>query len=388
MKKFLIVALLVIGVVALSFFSKGNSSGSVSEVTTFIVEERLLESTVLATGVLTYGDERSIRSQVTAMVEKVWVDEGDLVEKDQILISLDQENFELDLDTQKAAVVLRRIEIERSGLRLQSLLTQQVRLQTLYDQEVAQTSALEDIQDQIKLAKVDLKAQAQLLKQSEYSLHKASDLMNKTTIRSPMKGLVSALDIKVGEMAVSGGSGGLALLTMVDPSKIYTEIDVDEADIGKVSEGLPVRVFAIAYPNVVIEGTVETIATSARNVPGKSALVFPVDAIVQHNDSIKLRPGMSTRAEIISLAKNKTPVVLIESVRDSSDRSYSVFRIEDGTAMEIVVTLGDQDDRYQAIKSGVKVGDEVVTGPYSILRTLKSGSLISINNQDIKNDSD
>ena len=394
MKKIVIVALILLAVITLSFLKRQDHSGSIQEVSTYVVEKRTLESTVLATGVLTYGDERSIRSEVTAMVEEVWISEGDLVEKDQILVSLDQENFQLELDTQRAAVALRKIEIERSKLQLDSVKAQLLRLQTLADQDLAQVSSLEDAQDQIKLAEVNLKAQAQLLKQSEYGLQQTSDLMDKTIIRSPMNGLVSALDIKEGEMAITGGSGGLPLLTLVDPSEIFTEVGVDEADIGRVSEGQQAMVYAIAYPNDGIKGVVRTIATSARNVPGKSALVFPVEVTVFPPENIILRPGMSTRAEIKSIGDEDILAVPIEAVREgtqtktSRESNYSVFVHVDGKAIEKTVTIGDQDDRFVSVESGITAGEEVISGPYAVLRILKTNTPIKIVNQDDNNEPD
>ncbi len=397
MKKFLFLLLLVAAVVALSVYPKWQKSDAVVAVQTAPVASQLIESTVLATGILAYGDSRSVRSEVTALVKSVAVEEGEEVTQGQELVQLDSESIETDLNSQKVSIALRKIEIERAGLRLKSLKSQQARLEKLYAQQATQISTVEENRDQISLAEVDLRMQQQLLVQAELSLHKVQDLLDKTVIRAPVDGLISALDIKVGEMAVAGGQG-LPLLVMVDPSVIYTDIEVDEADIGGVTEGQQVRVFAVSFPDVAIMGVVETIATSARNVAGRNTLVFPVRVRIDDTYNIKLRPGMSTRSEILQPSDSKQLAVPIESVRDNSSANvladaggegvanlmastkgagFSVFLYDNGIAREVTVTLGQQDDRYQAILTGLSLGDEVLIGPYRVLRTMRSGDPIS-----------
>lgn len=393
MKKALLLVLLVAVVVAISMYPRWKDTDTAVGVHTAFVASQLIESTVLATGILAYGESRSVRSEVTALVKSVDVKEGDLVIQGQRLVQLDSESIETDLSSQKVSIALRKIEIERSDLRLKSLQVQQGRLGKLYAQQATQISAVEDNRDQISLAQVDLRMQQQLLVQAELSLNKVQDLLNKTVIRAPVDGLISALDIKVGEMAVAGGQG-MPLLVMVDPNVIYTDVEVDEADIGGVTEGQGVRVFAVSFPDVAIKGTVETIATSARNVPGRSTLVFPVKVRIADTYDIKLRPGMSTRSEILQPSDNEQLAVPIEAIRDSSssesggdgvgslmssedDAEFSVFLYDKGFARKVTVTLGQQDDRYQAVLTGLSLGDEVLTGPYRELRTLQDGDPIS-----------
>ena len=384
MKKLLLVVIIVLAVVGLSYLGNNKKTDEPDTVQTFSVIEQPIESTVLASGRLTYGDEFQIRSEVNARVEEITVEEGDLVKQGQVLIRLDQESFETEVDNQQTNVALRAIDKERAQLRIESLQIQLNRQLKLASQGAAQATTIEDMENQIAQAKVDLKMQSLLQSQAQEALDQAKKRLEKTIIRAPVSGLVSALDIKKGELAVSGGAD-ISLMTLVDPSVIFTEIDVDEADIGHVSLGLPVRVFAVAFLDEELTGEVTKIATSARNVPGKNSLVFPVEVKVQGNENVTLRPGMSTRAEIVNRSERSWPLVPIEAIQEQTEGgevSFKVFIAKDGKVTSKNVELGTQDDRYQAIKSGLSASDEVVIGPYRVLRTLKDGQAITVKNDD------
>lgn len=373
MKKLIIVVIIVAAVVGLSIVGQQRGGPSVDEVRVFEVIEQPIESTVLATGTLTYGDERSVRAELNARVEEVRVDEGDPVREGQILIVLEQDDFETEMNNQRTNVTLREIDIERAQLQIESLNIQLDRQQRLFDQNAAQASTLEDLRNQIAQAQVNIKMQRQLLEQSKFNLLQAEKRLAKTVIRSPMDGLISALDIKEGEMAVATGAD-VPLLTLVDPTQIYSEVDVDEADIGNVQLGQDVRIFAVAYLDTPLTGVVTDIATSARQVPGKNSLVFPVEVEIQPQDDVVLRPGMSTRAEILNSTDRAYPLVPIEAVQEGDEASqYRLFVYENGIARMRVVTLGPQDDRYQAITDGLTVGESVITGPYRVVRSLSDG---------------
>ncbi|MFT7290757.1 MAG: HlyD family secretion protein [Reinekea sp.] len=378
MKKLFVVLIIVAAIVALSLYQARTGEPEQVRVQVFEVVEQPIESTVLATGTLTYGDERRVRSEVDARVIAVAVEEGDRVSKGQVLVRLDRQDFETDVSNQETNVALRRIDIERAQLRIESLTIQLARQLKLFQQNAAQATVIEDLKNQIAQANVDLKMQNQLLVQSQDHLGQAQKRLAKTVISAPVSGLVSALDIKEGEMAV-GSAADVPLLTLVDPEQIYSEVDVDEADIGNVQLGLPVRVFAVAYLDTALTGTVTKIATSARQVPGKNSLVFPVEVAMADQELVVLRPGMSTRAEVLNRSNISYPVIPIEALQDNAaddDPGYHVFVARAGIAVKVSVTLGPQDDRYQALTSGIETGDEVISGPYRLVRSLKDGDAI------------
>lgn len=377
MKKWVWLGLGLVVVIVIGFFTL-QSKDEAPVYTIFEVIEQPIESTVLATGTLTYGDERRIRSEITARVIAVEVEEGDRVELDQVLVRLDRDDFETDVTNQQTNLALRKLDIQRTQLTIKQLSDELARQTQLFKQNATQASTLESIHNEIALANVDLQRQRQLQIQTQHQLDQAQKHLAKTIIRSPMKGLVSALDIKVDETATASGAA-VPLMTLVDPNQIYSDVDVDEADIGDVELGLPVRVFAVAYLSVPLDGKVTDIATSARRVEGKNSLVFPVEVKITEQDQVVLRPGMSTRAEIMNRSESDFLVVPIEALQedeDDSETGYSLFVVESGIARKVSVSVGPQDDRFQAIIHGAALGDQVVIGPYRLLRELEDGTAI------------
>ena len=200
-----------------------------------------------------------------------------------------------------------------------------------------------------------------------------------------MTGVITSLDIEVGETAISSSTNvpGSSLMTIANPESIQTEVNVDEADIGNVEIGQEVEIVAIAYQDTPMTGVVESIAMSAKRAEGSQSLSFVVKIRFTDTKGVNLRPGMSCRAEIFTHQDSDIPAIPIEAIRIDEDLSenrtdYYVYVNENGTARKRIITVGIADDEYQEVKSGIEQGEEVITGPDRILRTLDDGDAITI----------
>ncbi len=354
----------------------GDDTGT--EVETVQMERRTIESLTLASGSIIFGDERKLRPEVTALVEEVLVEEGDAVKENQVVIQLEQDSFQADVENQEATVRLREIDIERGQVQIAALENQLARQQLLFERNVANADSVQTIQGQLALARVDLRAAEQQLAVAQLALNQARERLEKTLIRAPINGTVSALDIKEGEMAISGNTGDQALMTVADTSRTYAEIEIDEADIGQVSIGQPVEVFAVAYPDTPLEGEVETIALTARQAQGRSGLSFTVKVLITDTKGLEIRPGMSCRAEIITTSTGNQWSLPLEAVQQDIDAGTAyVWVLENGQAVKREVTLGPSDDRYQAIESGLEENAQVIAGPVRTLINLSEGDSVT-----------
>jgi HlyD family secretion protein len=231
------------------------------------------------------------------------------------------------------------------------------------------------------------------LSQARAQLEQAQDRLAKTSAYSPIDGTVTSLDIKVGETAISSSTNipGSSLMTIANPLSIHTEVNVDEADIASVEVGQRAEVFAIAYPDDPVEGVVDSIAISAKVAEGQQGLSFAVKIrLLDHN--VSLRPGMSCRAEIFTATKNAVlaaPIqaVIVEEDLELDETTRYAFVNRNGVAERVTVEVGLSDDTYQEITSGLKAGDEVVTGPDRVLRALEDGDRIeAVEDEDKKDD--
>jgi len=402
MKKKLIIAGVILALIALAYFKQAGNSASVS----VNIEEAKIEdikSSILASGTLIYKEQIELRSEVIGQVSEMLVEEGNSVTKDQVLMRLDPRTFNADVEQQRAYVRLQTIAIERQKQELKNISSKWSRNKNLYQREMIGQDAFELVDNQYALAKIDLRSRQESLTQAQASLDKALERLEKTVFRSPITGIATSVDIKLGETAISGTTNiaGSNLITVADPASILVEVLVDEADIANIKIDQNADVFAVAYPDQALKGKVQSIATSAKRSSYRQGLSFTVKILLDTASDIDIRPGMSCRAEIFTEIKGDTIAVPIEAVvfedieqeasntetdQDNSSVSISVtsatevtshvFVIIDGKSAKREVELGISNDRLQEIISGLEVGDKVITGPARVLSKLEDGQSV------------
>ena len=389
MKKVLILLVIVValgGLIALSQYRKQQQTTSV---TTALVSEGALADSILASGNLEFNTQIQIRSEVTGRVLEVLVTEGDVVEKGQVLMRLDDTAFAADVNRTRAMVQSQQIDIARAKAQLADLQRQFSRQQQLYSNGLIQQETIDSLQSQLDIAHINVRAAEAALQQGQATLAMAEDNLSKTVYRAPIAGLLSTVDIKPGETVIAGSTNiiGSPLMTLADPSAILAELRVDEADIANVHLGQQAEIYAAAYPHQAISGEVIQIATSARYMNQSQSLSFRVKVLLQPED-IALYPGMSCRAEIILSQKQQSLQVPIAAIQQSTQQNdhqkedYFVWKVDGDLATKQTVTLGMATDIAQEIISGLQVGDEVIVGPARTMLGLTEGRRLNTERQE------
>jgi HlyD family secretion protein len=250
-----------------------------------------------------------------------------------------------------------------------------------------------------------------------------ADLLKKTTYPSPFDGVVTNLPVREGETVVIGiqNAQGSTLMTIADMSVITAEVKVDETDIVNVRRGQPAEVTIDAIPKKVFHGNVSEIgdnaivrssgvSTSQQTTASEEAKDFKV--VVTLTDApTDLRPGLSTTAKITTAtrsnalsipiqaltlrtkdqieAQNNAPGSVhaappaakeVASKNKKDDEVQGVFVIRNKKAMFVPVTTGITGTSDIEVLDGLKDGDEVITGSYKVLRTLRPGSSVKVDN--------
>ncbi len=384
MKKALIIGALLVAVIAIPLIAKKASGPAAKAVTLEAADQRTIKASILASGRLVHEDEVKLSSEVIGKVRTLLVEEGEAVTAGQLVLQIDEENFRAALAQNEAAVRLEEIAIERQKLMVDNLVKQFARKTKLHDRGLIGEDAFDNAENELAIARVDLRARHESLVQSRARLDQARDQLAKTQIRSPIDGIVTSLDIKVGETAIASTTNiaGSSLMTIANPGSMLTEVYVDEADIANVSLGQSAEVSAIAFPDTPLAGTVVAIASTAKQVTGRQGLSFEVQLALDPEAQLELRPGMSCRSEIFTSSESEViavPVqaVLYDSDTTDEDEANYVFVEDEGLARKQTVILGLADDNYQEIRQGLDIGQAVVTGPYKILRGLRDGNHIS-----------
>lgn len=381
---FFVVLLLVVAV-AIPLANRSFGGGGGVAVTQAEPVFRTIRPSILASGSLAHENEVTLTSEVIGRVTAVYVAEGDSVTAGQLVLQIDDEAFSAQLQQNEASVRLQEIAIEGAELNAENLRSRRNRSKQLFEQKLLDENAYEELDHQYQMAKVNLKSSVERLVQTKAQLQQFADQLAKTQVRAPILGVVTSLDIEVGETAISSTTNipGSGLMTIADPTSIITEVYIDEADVADVRVGQAAEIVAIAYPDQPLTGVVEFIANTAKTEPNRRGLTFLVRIRITESNGIALRPGMSCRAAVFTESEEEVlslPIQAIatEEVGSAKTQQHYVFVEREGRARKQVVSVGLSDDEYQEITEGLEAEDKVVTGPARTLRRLKDGDALDL----------
>lgn len=375
-------------------------------------------------------DPTQISSQVQANEAAVRVTQAETVNQ-QVAV----QQAEAGVNQMKASLGAAEADLERSKAELDFQEQEYKRYQELvekgvvnrsqfdqaksrYDQQRATVRAnqsrVNQLQSQVKEAELGVsRARAVLnssrarVSQSQAQLSIESDQLRKTTRYSPIDGVVSSLPVKVGQFALANFST-TPLLTVADMSQINAEIKVDETDVAEVQVGQKVKIKVDALGDAEIEGEViekgasaitrsgQTISQTSGSQEAKDFLVkVKLNPTPEIRD--KLRPGMSTTAVITTATVDNALTVPLQAIvprevkdgeQPSGDQPAAggpkgkrevegVFLLKGGRVEFRPIKTGIKGDQEIEVKEGVTEGEEIVTGPYKTLRTLKDGDQVT-----------
>ena len=384
MKKILIFTVLAVLLIGLPLISKFTGGSDAKQVEIQKAEFKLIKSSILASGTLAYREQVQLRSEVIGQVTKLHVEEADQVKKDELVITLDPKTYQAQVEQAEARVRIQQIAIERQHLLIKTLANRFERQKTMFAKNLVDEDSYEALESELALAKVDLRSLQESLAQARAALDQSEELLSKTRIRSPIDGVVIQVDIKVGETVIAGTTNipGSTMMVIADPSETLTEVQVDEADIAQVREGQDADIFAAAYPDTPLSGTIQSIASVARKEAGQASLSFLVKILLDEQDTMVIRPGMSVRADIYTQSSEEALAVPVQAVlydedTDEDDKGKAeqtyVFVMEDGKAVRKDVEIGISSDSDQEITQGLEEGETIIFGPFRVLRHLNDG---------------
>ena len=383
-RKNLLVILAIAATISASAYVVPNyfkSNGKTVDVAT--ISRQVISPSILSSGFLAHEEEVMLSSEVIGKVDELMIEEGDSVNAGDLVLRVDDKNFLAGLEQSEASVRINTIDIERQEVRISNLERQFARSSRLYEQDLIGEEEYESLRNQLDLARIDFSSSKERLTQAEAQLDQVLDNLSKTKIISPIDGVVTSLDIKVGETAIASSTNipGSSLMTIANPASIYTEVLVDEADIANIEIGQRAEIVAIAYPDQPMTGVVRFIANTAKIAAGRTGLSFVVKIDITDPGEVILRPGMSCRAEIFTQQEQSVAAVPIEAVIFEEDRAelrseHFIFINDNGVARKTKVEIGLSDDEYQELISQVDSNIEIVVGPNREIRNLIDGDRI------------
>jgi len=420
----------------------GGDSGTIKVATEKAANRTIIE-TVNASGKIYPEIEVKISPDISGEITELNVEEGDSVWKGKVLARIYADIYALQRDEAASRVNQSAATVSNSQASLEALKSnlEQAkqsldRNQTLYDQKVISKAELEQYEATYRSALANYNAGQQNVKSlqatvqsSQTGLTRANKDLSRTTLTAPMNGIITSLKVKKGER-VAGNSFnvGTEMMTVSDMSVLEVRVDVGENDIVKVNIGDSADIEVDAYNNRKFKGAVTEIASSTKT----SLTSASTNDVTNYEVRIRLdresykdlldsagkkrfpfRPGMNASADIKTKRHDNVLAVPITSVNarvkgsdksmadkkkedekikkdeDESDQANTgyddeleevVFVLQpDGKVKKVVVKSGIQDINYIEILSGLKAGDEIITGPYNaISKTLKDGTKVKV----------
>jgi HlyD family secretion protein len=378
-----------------------------------------LVSIVSASGEVKPKKFVNISANVSGRITHLSVQEGDAVQKGQVLARIDSTRFEAGERQSEAALQAARADLQRAEADLENSRLMFERAQSMKAEKLISQQEYDQADAEMKMKAAAVESQKRRIAQQAAMLETNRDDLAKTTIESPMNGVVTSLIKEEGEMVIGAQSfSPTVIMTVADLSVMEVEILVDETDIRNVALGQEAEVRVDALEGIEIKGEVTEIGSSA--IPrGTSAAAATGQATASTANVAKdfkvvvtlnqppatLRSGLNATADIVTARKPGVLAVPIQAVVvrqldkegkviesgtvqaaggeptgpvEKGEEKDGVFVINAGQALFRPVKTGIMGETEIEITSGLQDGDEVVVGSYRTLRTLKHEAKIKI----------
>lgn len=384
-----------------------------------------ITETVTASGKIYPETEVKISPEVSGEIIELPIHEGDSVYKGQLLVKINPAIYNSLVNQAQASVAESRSRISnskemmaQSKAQFEQAKSNYERNKKLYEDKIISAMEFEQVQSTYRSAKAAYEGAQATVSGSMYGteganagLSQAQENLRKTTITAPTSGIISALNVKLGERVVGTAQyAGTDMLTIADLGRIEVRVDVSETDIAKVKLGDTTIIEADAYRGKKFTGVVSKISVSSKTTAGVAISTdqvtnYTVNILILRSSYANLiaampskfpfKPGMSASVEIQTKNERNVLSVPVNAVttRDWPDslkkktgfdntQLRQVVFVYDKKTNEVTmrdVKTGIQDNQYIMITDGLKEGDEVVIAPYgAIARTLKDKTKVTI----------
>ena len=432
-KKLVIGVLIVVVLGAITYANLNFKRTPGLEINVEKVTSRDLEAVVSASGKIRPKKTVNIQAETVGKVVGLAVNEGDIVQAGQFLLQIDPRNLQTQVNRTGASLAAAqsqlaetRVSVENARTNLKLAQDNLERQRELIKSGLTPRETVDRAESEVKMRTADVAAREQSVKtqetrirQEQANVETAEYDLNKVRIVSPIGGIVTRRNIEEGETVMIGtmNNAGTVLLTIADLSVIETEVEVDETDIPFIKLGQAASVTIDAFPDKKFTGKVTEVGNSAIQAAGAGAATRATNfkVVVTLAGTVPdVRPGFTCTAVITTATRQKALSVPIAAttVREmvvNADGSLvrvaptppgtparrvtapaelqpgqsrkeieGAFVVADGKAVFTPITVGIAGEKYFEVLKGLKEGDEVITGPFTSVRSLKDGDAVKI----------
>lgn len=353
------IAVVVIVIVAVAAWAM--SGGKKEEDINFKEEKvalKTLQNSVTATGTIEAVTSVTVGTQVSGIVNKLYVDYNSQVKKGQVIAELDKTNLLSELNTAKANLASAQSSLNYQAANME-------RYRTLYKKGLVSADEYENALLTYRQAKEQVAS-------SRENVQRAQTNLGYATITSPIDGTVISKSVEEGQTVAASFNTPELFTIAKDLTNMQVVANVDEADIGNVKEGDRVTFTVDAYPDDTFEGTVKQVrleATTTNNV-----VTYEV-VISAPNADLKLKPGLTANVTIYTQERSGVLAVANKALRFTPTKETvgkdmkivdckgknKVWTLNSNTLTAHPVTIGQSDGINTEITKGLKQGDKIVT---------------------------
>lgn len=332
-----------------------------------------IENSVTATGTIEAVKTVTVGTQVSGIIDKLYVDYNSVVKKGQVIAELDKQNLQSQLNSAKATFSQAQAALASALSDLAYQKANYQRYRTLYNKGLISANDYEQARLNWQTAVATVAQRRDTKASAKEEVNRAQTNLSYAVITSPIDGIVISKSVEEGQTVAASYSTPTLFTIAKDLKDMRVIADVDEADIGGVKVGQRVTFTVDAYPDDTFEGSVTQVrqeATTTNNV-----VTYEV-VISAPNQDLKLKPGLTANVNIYtqetkgvlsvpSKALRFTPekdAVGGRKIKDISNAKNKVWTLEGNTLVAHRVTIGSTDGTHTQIFSGIKKGQKVITG--------------------------
>ncbi len=356
-KKIGMVTLLFVAVAGVVIWIFSRDTKPRSNYDTVAVRRGQIINTVTATGTVDPIVQVEVGTQVSGIIDHIYVDYNSVVKKGQVIAELDRSTLQAELESSTAELKSNKTEYEYQTKNYN-------RTKGLHEKGLVSDTEFETAEYNY------MKAQSAYEK-SQADMFKVRQNLGYATITSPIDGIVIGREVEEGQTVAASFETPTLFTIANDLRQMQVIADVDEADIGSVQEGQRVTFTVDAYPDDVFEGSVTQVRLEATTESNVVTYEVVVDA---PNPDLKLKPGLTANITIYTMEKNDVLIVPAKALRFTPEgveapvsdptnyRAKTLWITHNGTLRSVAVTAGDSDGIFTEVTGEINEGDTVITG--------------------------
>ncbi len=425
MKKIIliVVAVIIVGGIVAGTLLKGKKPDAEVEKGKVVLKD--LTSMVNCSGTVQPKRKVDISANTMGTILNLAITDGQRVEAGDLIMEIDASEFRAAVLALEATILTAQSDLELAEASLDKARQEAERSVELHAEGLVSEEALVTARTNARVETARVQSARHRITQYQANLAKAHHDLEKVTITAPMSGLITRLNVEQGENVIMGtlNNPGTVLLTIADLGTMEAWVEVDETEVVKVSLGQEAKITIDAFPDEEFSGTVTEIGNSPlRTGTGSSTEAVDFEVKITLNETVpNIRPGLSTKAEIVVADRQSALAVPLGAVtvrdwplaeddikrykgkqsaaqkealepwgfadevedEDAAEEikrkeTEGVFLMLDGFAKFVPVKLGIAGADDFEVLEGLDEGQELVKGPFRILRELKDGTTVAV----------